>query len=235
MLCFFSTYAYFGFSLVLLGLFGLGVFAFPSQRRLMIWGGVVATPTALYQVLFIPEYWEPVQLFRFLAGPEDLIFLVSSGGLGWLIVPAVYRREHLGPPVFGAQMVCRWITLKALFLAVWISIWLAGVQLMGAALLASALLLAVLLYLRRNFWKLAAYGAVIFAAAYTVFASAAFALHPGFAGQWNPEALSGLLLIGVPVEEIAWGLAFGAVWPLFLVYLFGIGLQDTNKSVDVNR
>ena len=128
-----------------------------------------------------------------------------------------------------------WITLKAFFLAVWVSIWLAGVQLMGAALLASALLLAVLLYLRRSFWKLAAYGSVTFAAAYTLFVSVAFALHPGFARQWNPEALSGLLLIGVPVEEIAWGLAFGAIWPLFLVYLFNVELQNTNKSVDVNR
>ena len=235
MLQFFSTYFYFTYSLVLLALFGPALYAFPSQRRLMLWGGVVALPTSLYQILFVPEYWEPVQVFRFLAGPEDLMFLFSTGGLSWLIVPAVYPKERLRSPVFGGRMVKRWVTLKAFFLAVWISIWLAGSQVMGAGLWAAAALLAVLLYLRRDFWKLAAYGSVAFGAAYTVFASAAFALHPGFARQWNPEALSGLLLIGVPIEEIAWGLAFGAVWPLFLVYLFDIELESASRPVDGTR
>jgi hypothetical protein len=38
--------------------------------------------------------------------------------------------------------------------------------------------------------------------------------------HWNPHNLWGPRLFGVPVEEVAWALAYGAVWPLFMAYVF---------------
>ena len=46
--------------------------------------------------------------------------------------------------------------------------------------------------------------------------------NPGFVRAWNPAALSGFQFLGAPAEEIAWGVAFGAVWPLFVAYVFGV-------------
>ncbi len=235
MLHFFSTYAYFTFSLVLLGLFGLGMYAFPSQRRPMILAGVISGPGALYQSIFVPEYWEPVQLFRFLAGPEDLIFLVSMGGLGWLIVPVLYGRRTMQFNIRPWRITRAYVGFTVIFLGVWLTLWNAGMHVLRAELVATAAVVLTVLVLRLRFWPLVVIGPLLFGLPYTVLLSLGLWLHPEFLGQWNLNSLTGLYVLGIPIEETAWAFSYGAAWPLLLVYHFDLRLLKATRTPTGSR
>jgi len=54
-------------------------------------------------------------------------------------------------------------------------------------------------------------------------------MFPEFPGQWSLEELYGIHLIGIPVEELMWAFAAGAVWPLIVAY--SLNVQLNNKYV----
>ena len=230
MLHFFSTYAYFSFSLVLLGLLGLGIYAFPSQRRPMVLAGIIGAPSALYQSLFVPEYWEPIQLFRCLAGPEDLIFNASMGSLGWLIVPAVYGRRMMHLSIRPWRIVRAYLGFTVIFLGVWLPLWNAGMHVLRAELLATAAVVLVVLVLRLRFWPLVVVGPLMFGLPYTVLVSLGLWLRPDFLAQWNLNSLTGWYVLGIPIEETAWAFSYGAAWPLLLVYHFDLRLLKATRT-----
>ena len=56
-------------------------------------------------------------------------------------------------------------------------------------------------------------GAILFLAYYTVFLVGVEWAAPGYIERvWNLGALSGLLIVGMPIEELLFAAAFGAYW-----------------------
>lgn len=56
-------------------------------------------------------------------------------------------------------------------------------------------------------------GGLLFAAYYALFMTGLVVAVPGYIGQvWNLPALSGITLIGIPLEELLFGFAFGLFW-----------------------
>ena len=56
-------------------------------------------------------------------------------------------------------------------------------------------------------------GGVLFLAIYTVFLMGLKWSAPGYIEQvWNLKALSGILIYGLPLEELLFGFAFGLFW-----------------------
>ena len=231
MLEFLSTYTYFTLSLALFGLFLTAYGLLPRQRRLMLLGALVSTPTAFYAVAFVPEYWDPVQLLRFGAGPEDLIFSFSVGGLVWLIVPAAHSGYTMHVNIRPWRMVRACLGLMLVFHGVWLSLWQIGMGVMSAELVASAVLVVVVVALRPHLWRIVAAGPLLFALPYTVFVSLVLSVRPQFLGQWNLQSLSDLYVLGIPLEETAWALSYGAAWPLSLAYLFDLRLSKALQAL----
>ena len=57
------------------------------------------------------------------------------------------------------------------------------------------------------------FGGVLFLLLYGVFMLFLIMFAPGYIEQvWNLSAISGVLLGGIPVEELAFGFAFGLYW-----------------------
>jgi hypothetical protein len=56
-------------------------------------------------------------------------------------------------------------------------------------------------------------GGVLFAALYTVFMAMLVVFAPGYIERvWNLGALSGVIVAGIPMQEFAFGFAFGMYW-----------------------
>jgi hypothetical protein len=91
---------------------------------------------------------------------------------------------------------------------------------MVSAIIAIGALWTVLLWHRRELWPLSAAGAVGFTAYYAVIVVALAVVLPGLQLHWTRENLWGPRVFGVPLEEVAWAFAYGAVWPLFMAYVF---------------
>ena len=83
---FVQTYPYLMLSLTMLGIFLLALARSPRQvRGFAALSGLLAAPFALTSFLVVPEYWRPVRIAEFLAGPEDIIFTFASAGTAYLL------------------------------------------------------------------------------------------------------------------------------------------------------
>lgn len=81
----FSTHPYLAFSLLLLGVFLVGLWTVPQPRRPTLLAALGSAPSALVSVFFVPEYWQPTRVATLLTGLEDIIFSFATGGTMWLL------------------------------------------------------------------------------------------------------------------------------------------------------
>ena len=214
-----SAYPYLFISLLLLALFLLLFIAAGDQRRPMLWSALLSAPYGFLSIIFVPDYWNPVRIGEWGAGIEDIIFSFANGGIVWFLVTWPLR-NRLSLDIQIKRMLRRYLVWTAGGTPLGLFLLFMGADPMHGVLLVLSVMIVVFLWLRSELWPLFLFGAVSFGAMYTVTCIIAFSLNPDFLMQWNIQALSGYYFFGVPLEEIAWSIAFGAVWPLLVAYAF---------------
>ena len=177
-------------------------------------------------ITVVPDYWNPVRVAEFLAGPEDVILGFACGGLVWLMAAWPLRNRitvSLAPwPLLKRYGVC-----SALGLAAGAVLFRCPVRPMTYTIVPILTVGLAVLWVRRDLWPLAVTGTAGFTALYCLALRAAFAVMPGFFDQWNAANLWGPQVAGLPVDEIAWAAACGAVWPLMAAYVLDARLPVT--------
>ena len=64
------------------------------------------------------------------------------------------------------------------------------------------------------------WGALFFLTLYFLFFMAFSLVYPGIVEQvWNLKAISGILILGVPLEELMFALTFGALWSSYYEHI----------------
>jgi len=216
-------YTYLVWSLLLLVLWLL-VYLFSTEtRRKMLKMSIGTLPLGLSEPLFYPQYWFPPTLFdlgwRTGLDVESLIFSFSVGGLASTLyefwnrrrsqtVPACERhdRRHRFHRLALASPVIAFLLLE--LSTHWNPIYTAS-----AALLAGAVCTVLC---RPDLLDRVLKGGIVFTCFYFVFFYAMNQTHPNLVDlYWNNEQLSGIRIIGVPVEELLFALTFGAMWSGF--------------------
>ncbi len=193
--------------------------AFARHRRQMVWASLLMAPFGLTEPLFVPEYWNPPSLFELAQKTgfdiESIIFSFAIGGVG-AVLYNILARKRLEPmsPGDRHRVRDRWhrwalatpfVLFPVLYFLPWNVIY-AGIAAMGAGAAAVALC-------RPDLTSNALVGGVVFLAIYTIFLVGLKVSAPGYIEQvWNLEALSGILVYGLPVEELLFGFAFGLFW-----------------------
>jgi len=191
----------------------------PGGRRVM-WRTSFATALfGLTQPIFVPEYWNPPSLFELAQRTgfdvESLIFSFAIGGIGAVLYNALAGRSlvPLGAPerahrvhrFHRAALLGPFILFLPLYLLPWNPIYPSIVCLVAGAL-ASALCRPDL---RHNILL----GGGLFLGLYALFMLGLRWATPGYMEQvWNLPVLSGVLLYGIPLEELLFGLSFGMYW-----------------------
>ena len=193
--------------------------AFPAHRRTMWWASVFMAPFGLTEPVFVPEYWNPPSLFELAQRTgfdiESIIFSFAIGGIG-AVLYNILARKRLKPlrPEERHHSRHRWhrwalATPFALFPILYFLPW--NVIYAGIAAMIAGAIAAVLC--RPDLKANTLAGGVLFLAIYTVFLLGLKWSAPGYIEQvWNLEALSGVLIYGLPLEELLFGFSFGLVW-----------------------
>ena len=193
--------------------------AYPAHRRAMLWASLFTMPFGLTEPLFVPEYWNPPSLFDLAARTgfdlESLIFCFAIGGVAAVLVNVLTRRtprpvsdEHrharrhrfhrwaLASPfvVFAALLPLGW---NPIYPGIW-------------AMLAGA---GLTTWCRPDLARTTLLGGMLFLVYYVVFLTGLEFSAPGYiAGVWRLDALSGLRIGFMPLEELLFAVAFGAYW-----------------------
>jgi hypothetical protein len=204
-----------GFLVPWLLLFGV----FPRYRGSMLWASLFTTPFGLTEPLFVPEYWSPPSLFdlarRTGFDVESLIFCFAIGGVsavlydvltGQQAVPApLAERESSRHRLHRLALLAPFLTFPPLYFLPWNPIYPS----IAAMAVGAAATIACRPDLKSRSWV----GGLLFLIYYIVFLQGLRWTSPGFIERvWNLEALSGTLLLGMPLEELLFAGFFGMYW-----------------------
>jgi hypothetical protein len=185
----------------------------------MLWASVFTMPFGLTEPLFVPSYWNPPSLFDLARTTgfdiESLVFSFGIGGVAAVLYNAITRRrleaihaDHRGEP---RHRFHRW-ALVAPFLA-FVPLYLLPWNPIDAAVAAMTLGSAAAVWCRLDLsMKILASGG-LFLAYYILFLLGLEWSAPGYIARvWNLEALSGIRLGVMPLEELLFAVAFGMYW-----------------------
>ncbi|MBN2371624.1 MAG: hypothetical protein JXO72_14170 [Vicinamibacteria bacterium] len=221
---------YFSACLALVFLALLSLLVFAGHRNTSVISGALSLPCGLYAIFFVPEYWDPVRVFRWFidVGPEDFLFSFANGCLVWLlcVMPLGKRRprfEISAHPLLLRYGTCCGIFIPALFIGP-----VLGMGVMTSFLVASSAVVIVALCRNPKLWVFSLSGASLFPLFYFLVTAALFALKPSFLDEWNLVQLSGVRVLRVPLEEILWAFGYGCGWCTVMAFSFDAKFPKAN-------
>jgi len=192
----------------------------PKLRKEMFWVSLFTMPFGLTEPLFVPEYWSPPSLFNLATKTgfdiESLIFSFAVGGIGAVLYEVLVKAKHqkLGKhEKHGKKHMFHFLALSSpviVFLLLQLFTKLNPIYSASMAMFAGGIA-AILCRpdLKRKIWM----GGISFLTLYFVFFLLFNLAYPSLVQKvWNLSAISGILLLGVPIEELLFAFTFGIFW-----------------------
>lgn len=215
-------YAWLIWSLILLGIW-IAVYAAldaKDKKREML---VVSFWTSLLgftEPIFVPEYWAPPSLFDLAMKTgfdvESLIFSFAIGGIAVVVYERIFRTVHEKMSIMAQHSLRHRYHLWAILSAPLIfTVLLFATKLnpIYAAIIAMIFGGLAAWYCRPDLKKKMFASAFLFLGLYFFYFLTLIALYPGYVEKvWKLGAISGVLIFGVPLEELMFALSFGFLW-----------------------
>ncbi|MDE1860214.1 MAG: hypothetical protein KGH72_00675 [Candidatus Micrarchaeota archaeon] len=211
---------YLTFSLIFLAVWLLVFLLKKPLRREMFWVSIFTMPFGLTEPLFIPFYWHPPTLFNLATTSgfdiESLIFSFAVGGLGAILYEIFFRSEHIRVSKHEMHSPRHRFHLLAIISPVIVFVllhFLTSLNPIYAASIAMFIGGIATMLCRPDLSKRVITGGITFLAIYFVFFLLFVMVYPyAVKGFWNLGALSGILVIGIPIEELIFAFTFGMMW-----------------------
>lgn len=206
-----------------LGLLAIWIAIFilkPNVRKEMFWISLFTMPAGLTEPLFVPEYWNPPSLFNLAQTTgfdiESLIFSFSIGGIGSVLYELIVKTRHkkLSAQEKHSKMhrfhpLALFSPLIA-FLILYLFTKLNPIYSTSISMLVGSVATVLC---RPDLKKKVLIGGVSFLSLYFVFFVLFNLIYPDLVQTaWNLQAISGIIILGVPVEELMFAFAFGTLW-----------------------
>ena len=221
-------YVYF-FGCLILFLVWLSFFVLRKDlRQEIIFGSLLALPFGFVEYLFVPEYWNPSSLFnligKFGVGLESFLFFFIVGGIAAVIYEVIDRKKTVKLRLrhkffFGPYLVVVliFVFLELLFPSKTIYNLIIS-SLIGATMIAIK---------RKDLIVQIILGGLFFGLIYLLLFSLFNRLFPDYiTATYTLENIWGIMIWGVPLEEIAAGFGAGACWSTFFEYIKGYRTKD---------
>mgnify|MGYP001602880206 CR=1 FL=1 len=191
-----------------------------ENKTEMIQASFATSLLGLTEPIFVPDYWNPPTLFDLAQKTrfdiESLIFAFAVGGIAVSAYEIFYKQEHRKITMHEMHNQRHRFHLWAL-LASPISFMfffvLTPLNPIYSTMLSLTIGALATFYCRPDLVKKMITSAIIFFLIYFLFFVMFNILFPGYTQQvWNLKALSRILIIGVPIEELGFAFALGLMW-----------------------
>ena len=191
----------------------------PAIRRQMLEVSAATSLLGLTEPLFVPEYWNPPTLFELAQRTgfdiESLIFCFAIGGIAAVLYNGLARRRlisvHEAEQSLGRHRLHR-LVLAAPFVA-FLPLYFLPWNPIYPGIVALALGGAANVACRPDLARGTLIGGALFLMLYAALMLLLVVSAPGYIeGVWNLNDLSAVLIAGIPLEELAFGFAFGLYW-----------------------
>jgi hypothetical protein len=221
-----------GWSLLLLGIWCVvyTVLRDPAGRREMLVVSAWTSLLALTEPLFVPSYWNPPSLFGLAQSTgfdvESFIFCFAIGGLAVVLYELIFPVRHEPIPPGSPAHVYHPLALVATPLLFALLFLITGINPIYCAIIALAAGGFLVLVTRRDLLGKMLVSAFIFLGLYFAYFMALVISAPGYVQRvWDLSILSGVNILGIPLEELAFAFTFGFFWSGVYEYALSLRLR----------
>ncbi len=212
-------YEWLAFSLIGMGIWLALYLAKPDLRREMLRVSLFTAPFGLTEPIFVPRYWSPPSLFNLASTTgfdiESFIFSFAVGGIAAVLYAAVFKVRHVQMSPAEMRLPRHRFHMLAMISPILVFVPLFLLTDLNPIYTASISMLVggvATLLCRPDLKKNMLVGAGMFTVLYFVYFLFVNLVEPTFIDSWNLAALSGLLVFGVPMEELMYAFTFGLMW-----------------------
>ncbi len=231
-------HVWFIWSLIILAIWLMIYRLKPRFRQSMLRMSFITMPFGLTEPLFVPGYWSPPSLFKLAEKTgfdiESLIFSFAIGGIGTVLYRIVQRRGHIEIPISERQharhRLHRYMLLVPALVFGGLAYFTAlnhiycGIIAMFAGALAT-------LYCRPDLKGTIWLGGLLFTLLYFIYFGSILPFYPDYVElYWNLNALTHILVLGVPFEELLFAFSFGMLWSSLYEHLYWQKLVQELKT-----
>ncbi len=188
-------------------------------RREMLVVSLFTSLLGFSEPLFVPVYWSPPTLFDLARRTgfdiESLIFAFGIAGLVAVSYELLFGAHHVAMASHERHSARhRWHTVAlaspAVILLAFLSAGVNPIYASFAAFIGAGVFTA---FCRPDLIKKMLVSGVLFTLFYFIFFLTLVLAYPDYVHQvWNLPALSGILILGVPLEELMFAAGFGFLW-----------------------
>jgi hypothetical protein len=199
-------------------------------RKMMLTMSALATPLALFDLIFVPSYWKPVTLFHVPIGIEGFLYSFCIGGIAAVLYAELNGRTSRGSTKWRNKTShAIWIlAITTITFVAAYALHLPNPALIGDAALAAGVV--AMLVLRRDLARSSLVGSLAFGVVYFVLLKIWVLWFPEVHGWFTFQHLPKLFIWGTPGWEIVFGFLFGAYWSGLYEALFGYELVPLKSS-----
>jgi len=189
-------------------------------RREMLWASLIGMPFGFIDFFLVPTYWNPDSLFdlikKYGVGIESFIFLFLMAGIASVIYEFLRKKKPVKLAHGGRNHF--WLLFFIVFAYVVMSILFPSKAIYNL-MIVGASGAVVTAYLRRDLWKQIFASAFIFSFLYFgIFVLLNLAFNGFVEYSYNLKNTWGILVLGIPLEEIGAVFFVGAFWSTFYEY-----------------
>lgn len=196
-------------------------------RKEMLWASILTMPLGLLEPLFVPEYWSPPSLFNLALRTgfdiESLIFAFSVGGIGSVLYEFLTRRRHKKIRKYRKDSRrYRWHLLSLIFPIIIFILLIIFTKLnpIYSAVIAMFIGAIEAMICRPDLKNRVLLGGISFFILYFLFFLLFNLIYPGLISEiWNLSVISGILILGVPIEELLFAFTFGMLWSTYYEHI----------------
>jgi lycopene cyclase-like protein len=213
-------YAFLVLSLALVAVWLILCAARPDLRPSMLRVSLGTMLLGLTEPVFVPRYWNPPTLWNLARQTgfdmESLLFSFGVGGIVFAAYDALVGQAPSGSIADEQTRPRHRIHLLAVLSAPVVFVALlsfTGINPIYCAAIAMTTGFVATLYCRPDLWPKMAVSGILFLLLYFVVFVLFARVFPGYVtAVWNLKALSGVLVWGVPLEELMFAVSFGLYW-----------------------
>ncbi len=222
------------FSLIFLMFWFIVYLSRPNLKKEMLWASILTAPFGLTEPFFVPAYWNPPSLFNLAVRTgfdiESIIFSFAIGGIGAVIYETLFNVKHQKMSKHEMHSKRHRFHIIALTSApiVFIGLFfLTKLNPIYTAIIAMFIGGISALLCRPDLKKKIWIGGLIFLVIYSIFFFLFNLVYPQLVPSiWNLSAISGILILGIPIEELMFSFTFGMLWSSIYEHVYWYKLKS---------
>ena len=191
-----------------------------DKKKEMLTVSLWTSLLGLTEPLFVPAYWLPPSLFDLAVRTgfdiESIIFSFGIGGIAVVLYELLFKIRHMSVYKMEHASARHRFHLWTILLAPAILILLlltTNLNSIYSSIIAMMVGGLATWYCRPDLKKKMITSAFIFLVLYFFYFLTLIAISPGYVEQvWNLKAISGILIVGIPLEELLFAISFGFIW-----------------------